>query len=101
MIVQEAARRVHAAADRLEVMKARIEGRHIFHSVEMQLAPMGSCSVLSEDRVDVDEIAPIVDPWSAGNVDRHASSLIIGAQHSRIASDKTIFHGIDAISVLR
>src|SRR5208337_2516468 len=78
--------------DRLEVMKARIERRHVFRAIEIQLAPMRSCSVLPEDRVDVEEIAPIVDPRAAGDGDRHAGALVKGAQHARIASDETIFH---------
>jgi hypothetical protein len=61
VIVQEPARRVHPATDRLEIMKARIERRHVFRAIEMQLAPMRSRSVFPEDRVDVEEIVPIVD----------------------------------------
>src|SRR6516165_2217139 len=65
----------------------------------MQLAPMWSRSVLPEDDVDLEEIAPIVDPWAAGDGDRHAGALVIRAQHARIVSDETIFHRIDAIRV--
>jgi hypothetical protein len=40
MIVQEAARRVQFSADCSEIVKARIERRHVFRAIEMQLAPM-------------------------------------------------------------
>src|SRR5277367_4211577 len=57
VIVQEQARWVQPAADRLEIMKARIERGHVFGRVEMQLAPMRPRSVLPEDRVDIEEIS--------------------------------------------
>src|ERR1700722_16712464 len=86
VIVEEAARRVHFATDCLEVMKARIEQRHVFRPIEMQLPPMRSRTVLPKDRVDVEEIAPIVDARSARDGDRDAGALIIRAQHARVAS---------------
>ena len=84
----------------MEVMKARIEQRHVFRAIEVQFPPMRSCAVLPEDRIDVEKIAPIVESRAARDGDRHAGPLIIRAQHARIACDKTIFDRIDAIRVL-
>src|SRR5271170_1059855 len=53
MVVQEPARRVQTAPDRLEVVKARVEPRHVFCAVEMQLAPMRPRAVLPKYRIDV------------------------------------------------
>jgi hypothetical protein len=81
-------------------MKARVEQRHVFRAIGVQLSPLGSRAVLPEDRIDVEQIGPTVDPRTARDGDRHTAALIVRAQHVRIAGDKAIFHWIDAIRVL-
>src|SRR5215469_6707795 len=81
-------------------MKSRIEYWHIIRAIEMKLAPMRSRAVLPKDRVDVEEIVPIVDPRAAGDGNRHARALVVWAQHAQVAADKPIFHRIDAARML-
>jgi hypothetical protein len=61
----------------------------------MKVASMRSRAALPKDRVDVEEMTPIVDSRAAGDRNRHAGALIVRAQHARVAADKPIFHRID------
>src|SRR5271170_1952213 len=66
----------------------------------MQLAPMRPRVILPKYRIDVGQIAPIIYSWGSGDRDGDAGSLVIWAQHARVAGDEAIFHGKNAIDVL-
>ena len=66
----------------------------------MKLAPMRSRAALPNDRIDVEEITLIVDFRAARARNRHATALMVRAQHARVAADSSIFRRVDADRVL-
>ncbi len=78
MVVEESAFRVDLGPQRPEIAGAWVERRDVFGAEEVKFAPVRPGAVLTQDRIDVLQIFPIVGAGLTGNRKRDRILLVEG-----------------------